>query len=170
MQTLHGFRTGGGNKRADAAFPERGDLPSGPFTPHRTRQAGEGRATPRCDEDAKPQVQCSTAGEQDGSASFLDEEHLGRQNEVPSTAKHRLVGVKKRNSLPPTVLEAWNLKLGVGGASLPPEAPGKDASGAPGRRCWARGHIAVIPVSVITPPSLPLKTPGTGFRTGPGPG
>ena len=108
--------------------------------------------------------------EQDGSASFLDEEHLGHQNEVPSTAKHRLVGVKKRNSLPPTVLEAGNLKLGVGRASLPPKALGKDASGAPGRRSWAHGHIAIIPGSVITPPSLPLKTPVTGFRTGPSPG
>lgn len=89
---------------------------------------------------------------------------------------HWLVGVKERNSLPPTVPEAWNLKLGVRRASLPPKALEKDASvplaasGAPGRRSWARGHITIIPVSVITPPSLPLKTPVIGFRTGPNPG
>ena len=39
---------------------------------------------------------------------------------------HWLVGVKERNSLPPTVPEVWNLKLGVRRASLPPKALEKE--------------------------------------------
>lgn len=112
----------GTTARADAAFPERGDLPSGPFTPHRTRQAGEGRATPECDEDAKPQVQCSMAGEQDETILLLDEEHL-EQNEVCLAPQNTGSLASKEEFLPPNSsggLESG--KLGVGGASLPPEA------------------------------------------------
>lgn len=128
-----------------------------------------------------PKFQRSTAGEQDGhcgSAFLLDEEHLRHQNEVPSatvTKHHRLVGVREES--PPSLTSGGLESEARCGQSLTPSKGSRKgrfvplaASGAPGRRSWARGHIAIIPVSVITPPSLPLKTPVTGFRTGPNPG